>query len=929
MVPAQWFASAQRYLTNPKRAEESFKELLERHPEPKSLLDYLNERRFILLLRLLDHSECMRKFLINHPTDFQNVIPGLWYVSKDKEDYLQELEEFVSLHTQEQKFSEKLAYYRHRELMRLLSKEFLGTANLEDILREYSELPDALLELAYRRSLSEAIEFYGEPREEDGKPATACVVALGKLGSYELNYYSDIDVMFIHSSDRGRAGKLTLVEFFTKVFQKMVSLLMSATPEGKPYEIDLDLRPFGKSGPISMSLRSAELYYESYGRMWERFALLRARYSAGDQELYRTFEREVKEPFVFRKSIDYRVLEEIRLIKAQINAQAKKGFLNKINVKTGEGGIREVEFLVQSMVLLFGGKFPFLRESNTIRALWKLHQKGIFSIEEVEFLESAYVFLRKLEHRIQMKNCLQYHAFSPQDVPLLAKLMDMEVEEFKDRFQNYTKRVSQMFHNMLPTQEERELEPIMAVLLEGDHESGKELLSSLGFRNPSRAFSILLNYVQGNLGISLSSEERRQLFGILPQIVRMMASTPDPDETLNNFDKFFSNHTGRRVILSNSKEDFRTKLCKVFSLSSYLSTLISRNPDLVEDVLTLYQDFPEEERLWEEFEKYRDRLPLSPENLFRRFKTVWEVRNVLVYLVKQEDRYKKLEKFFLSLSNLADFLMKKLWHLLGMEDKGVCLYALGKYGSQELTVGSDLDLVFVARSPGLEEVRLAQQVVKFITLHTSEGYLYKLDFRLRPMGSKGELLPSINFYREYFERSARTWEKIAWTRARLVVGDGSLNQEFEKVLKDFLFGKPITEKEIREIRDMRFALENNAKKDKELIDIKFGKGGLIDGEFLVQLYMLVEKLREPSMIRAYRTLSEKYPLLKEAYEIYIFLRLVETRHRLSKEHGGSVLNKRDRERVANSIGMSPGDFEDKLRESLKRMREIFLEATQI
>jgi [glutamine synthetase] adenylyltransferase / [glutamine synthetase]-adenylyl-L-tyrosine phosphorylase len=284
--------------------------------------------------------------------------------------------------------------------------------------------------------------------------------------------------------------------------------------------------------------------------------------------------------------------------------------------------------------------------------------------------------------------------------------------------------------------------------LEGDHESGKELLASLGFKNPTRAFNILLNYVQGSLGISLSSEERRQFYELLPQMVKMMASTPDPDETLNNFDKFFSNPTGRRVILSSSKEDFRARLCKVFSLSSYLSTLISRNPDLVEDVLTLYQDYPDQNRLEEEFEKYRERLPLSPENLFRRFKTVWEVRNALVYLVKQEDRYTKLEKFFLSLSELADFLMKKLWQF----SEGVCLYALGKYGSRELTIGSDLDLVFVARSPSFEEVKLAQQMIKFITLHTSEGYLYKLDFRLRPMGSKGELLPSIDFYRDYFEK---------------------------------------------------------------------------------------------------------------------------------------------------------------------------------
>jgi glutamate-ammonia-ligase adenylyltransferase len=197
------------------------------------------------------------------------------------------------------------------------------------------------------------------------------------------------------------------------------------------------------------------------------------------------------------------------------------------------------------------------------------------------------------------------------------------------------------------------------------------------------------------------------------------------------------------------------------------------------------------------------------------------------------------------------------------------------------------------------------------------------------MGSKGELLPSIDFYREYFERSARTWERIAWTRARFIVGDTALRDEFEKVIENFLFSKPITEREIREIRDMRFALESNAKKDKELIDIKFGKGGLIDGEFLIQLYILREKLREPSMIRAYRVLAQKHSLLKEAFETYMFLRLVETRHRLSKEHGGSVLNKKDRERVASSLNMSFEDFEDKLRESLKRMREIFLEVFEV
>jgi len=925
MIPTQWWVSAQKYLLNPKKTEESFMELLKKHPEPKTLLDYVNERRFILLLKLMDQSECIRKFLINHPEDFQRVIPGLWYVSKRKEDYLSELKNIISDSLDDEKFSKSLAYYRHRELMRLLSKEILGTANLEDILREYSELPDAMLELAYSRAFREAVERYGEPKEENGKTASACIIALGKLGSYELNYYSDIDLMFIHSSDKGSAGKLTLVEFFHKVFQKLVSLMTTHTEEGKPYEVDLDLRPFGKSGPISMSLRSAELYYESYGRMWERFALLRARYSAGDEELFKTFDKEVRQPFVFRKYVDYRVLEEIRLIKAQINAQAKSKPMNRTNVKTGEGGIREVEFMVQAMVILLGGKYPFLRESNTFRALWRLNQKGVFSDEEVKSLEEAYTFLRKLEHTIQLRNCLQTQSFSESEATQIAKLMGLEEREFISKFKAHTQRVSRMFYGMLPTQGEEELEPIMATLLDGDADTGRGILSSLGFKNPTRAFNILLNYIQGTVGIRLSSEERKQLISILPQIVNQVAKTPDPDETLNNLDKFFSNPTGRRVILSKSKEDFRLRLCKVFSLSSYLSTLISRNPDLVEDVLTLYQDYPELERLEEEFEKYRNTLGLSAENLFRRFKTVWEVRIALVYLLKQESRYAKLEKFFDSLTSLADFLMEKLWEHLGIKGQRLALYALGKYGSRELTIGSDLDLVFVGKSPSLEEIKLAQQMIKFITLHTSEGYLYKLDFRLRPMGSKGELLPSISFYRDYYERTARTWERIAWTRARFIVGDTALKEEFESILKDFLFGKPITEKERREIRDMRFALEGNAKKDKDVVDIKFGKGGLIDGEFLIQFYMLLEGIREPSMLKACRLLMSKHELLKEVYDIYLFLRLVETRHRLSKENAGSVLNSKDRQRVASSIGMNPEDFEEKLFESLRRMREIFLE----
>ncbi len=923
MFPSEWWKKAEERVYNLNRARESLEELLKRHPNPQSLVDYLNERRFILLLELLDQSECIRKFLINHPEDFQKTIPGLWYVFKDKRDYLRELEELTSQSMSDEDFSKTLAYYRHRELMRILSKEILGTAKYEDLLQEYSNLPDAMLELAYRRAYQEMVERYGEPLEESGNPATACIIALGKLGSYELNYYSDIDIMFIHSSDKGHAGKLTLNEFFQRVFQKVFRLMTQITPEGKPYEVDLDLRPFGKSGPISMSLRSAELYYESYGRTWERFALLRARYCAGDEELYRAFEREVKEPFVFRKSVDYRILEEIQLIKAQIASEAKKKLLGKNNIKTGEGGIREVEFTVQSIVLLLGGKSPFLRESNTFRAIWKLNQKGVFSNEEAIFLERAYEFLRRLEHRLQLHSCTQTQSFSENDISRIARHMKMKEQELIAYYEKYTKGVSLIFSQIMPSQEEEELHPIQRALLNGDLEDAKEVLSGYRFRDPVRAFNILQSYISGREGIKLSTQEKQAFIKVLPQLLESMSQTPDPDETLSNFDKFFSNPTGRKVILSPAKEDVGKTLCKVFSLSSYLSTLISRYPDLVEDVLTLYQDFPEEESFIEEFEKYRTTLNLSSENLYRRFKRVWEIRIALVYLMKREDRYKKLFSFFEKLSDLADFLMKRLWEDLGLED--ILILALGKYGSRELTVGSDLDLVFVCKSAGEEKTRKAQEFIAFLTKHTSEGYLYDVDFRLRPMGSAGEIAPSLSFYKEYFQFNARTWERLAWTRCRYIAGPEDLVEEFETLLRAFLFEKPLGEKERKEIRDMRFALEGNAKKGKGLVDLKFSSGGLIDAEFLIQYYLLLERLREPSMIRACQRLMGKYPILREAYEHYTFLRLVETRLRLSKERAGSLLGPQESKKVASSLGMQEDELKEKVADSMKRLREIFLE----
>jgi len=237
------------------------------------------------------------------------------------------------------------------------------------------------------------------------------------------------------------------------------------TPEGKPFEVDLDLRPFGRTGPISMSIRSAELYYESYGRIWERFALVRARPVAGDPFLGKRFMKEVATPFVYA-SADYRLVEEIKMMKQRIAAEARKRLTKGFDVKRGEGGIREVEFTVQSLIILLGSRNTFLRERNTFRGIWKLSQKGIFSDEEALFLERAYAFLRELEHRIQLRSCIQTHTLTDQEIPFIARAMDYaSAGDFLRDLELYRRGVKEIFEGLVPEKRREELLPVQVALI--------------------------------------------------------------------------------------------------------------------------------------------------------------------------------------------------------------------------------------------------------------------------------------------------------------------------------------------------------------------------------------------------------------------------------------------------------------------------------
>lgn len=911
--------SIQHLLFNKETTFAFFDELLRVHPQKESLLEYLNLRRFALLLQVADRSSCLRKFLLKYPVIFEEVIPNLWYKEKSIDNYISEIKAQFELY--EKPLEEFLAFYRRKEMLRIFAKDVLRTAPIQNLLIEYSSLVKAIVYFLYEKLYEELSKALEPPLDENKKPLKGLVIGLGKLGSDELNIYSDIDLMFLYESDKSAFGS-SPKDFFEKLFQKLFTTLNKPTQEGEIYITDLDLRPYGKSGPIALSIDSCELYYESVGRQWERVALLRSSYVAGSKGLWEKFYKRIVLPFVYKKHIDYKDIEELKSLKIAIEAQSNRKTLGKFyNVKTGKGGIREIEFSLQILSILFGGKKSFLRENNTFRLILKLHQNGLLSNEESIVLEEAYSFYRRLENLIQIKNCTQNHAFSEDEVNALSLFMGLSKEEFLKKLRFYQEEVRALFDSVLPTKEEKSLTPLEQAILLEDIEEGTKILEIYGFKNPKSVFISILSFFTGSENIHLSEKEKKILLKRVPLFLDYLKNLQNKEDSFKNFEKFLSNKAGKRIILYEEKEDVFKTLWSIFSSSNFLSTLIVRYPDTVEDILTLYQNFPTKDDIKRDYVSFLQTHEDSLDTL-RRFKRIWEIRISLLFLSSKEEKLSLLNTFFESLSNLADVVLELVFEIT-LKNKEVCLFGLGKLGSKEISVSSDLDLTFVKSSNSLNHniTLQAQEFVRALSSHTTEGYLYSVDFRLRPMGQKGELVPSFDFYKNYFFNEARFWEKLSWTRSRFITGDISLKEKMEDLIKEFLFNKEPSDEEKHYVYDMRMKLENSVKLSKDKMDIKKGKGGIVDAEFIAQFFSIKEKIRESSTLKILKALEGKYSILKEVREVYMYLRLVDTYLRFSKEGSQSTISLFDAQKLSPILG------DDNLFESVKqktsRLREIF------
>ncbi len=843
-----------------------------------------------------------------------------------------------------------LRRFKKREYIRIGLRDLLGKADMQETVQDISNLADVCLQIAYEYADKVCRKKYGVPfyqdADENWQEAEFTILGMGKLGGEELNFSSDIDLIYIYSSSKGETRadattgdnfiQISNHEYFTKLAQLVTKTIHEITADGNVFRVDLDLRPEGRSGEVVNSLTSCEVYYQSWGRTWERQALIKARVCAGSiplgEEIF-----SLLSPFIYRRSLDFSAIEEIKAMKNKINASIKNKNIGKGDIKLGFGGIREVEFIVQAYQLLFGGKDKDLRVIPTLRIMKKLLEREYLTQEDYEHLKQAYIFLRNLENRVQISFGLQTHVLPGDEAQLavLARKMrldadnpDLLVERLMSQFDHHTKFVGTMFANLFS--EETRQETAQIASREIDRRALKEELllvehlSASGFADPKRVARFLSLLRDGPQYSHPTEKSIQDFYSVLPGILELCAKVPNPDSAIDNLVKFMEASGARETYLSlfNSSAKLLELLIILFGSSDLLSQTLIKQPDLVDiflDLESIYR-YKAPEKISEDWHRIMKSCQdlASKKIALRRFKHGEELRIGIRYLIKEADLMGTLA----DLSTLADLYLQIVTGLAFQElnqslprplPEDFAIFGLGKLGGRELNFGSDLDIIFVYDEPEDQEeslsqaelvdhyVKISRLIYELTSEVTSAGYAYKVDTDLRPEGSQGDLVLSVKGYEEYFKTRARIWERQAMTRVRFVAGNPELGEKFLKVAHEFTYKKKFKYGSLIEISRLRERMEKElAQESKKGKNIKLGFGGLVDIEFILQILQMMHgyqnpKLRRTNMPEVLKVVSA-YGIVDQAdadnmLENYLFLRNLECALRIIKQTSSSHLPK--------------------------------------
>ncbi|MCC8989075.1 MAG: bifunctional [glutamate--ammonia ligase]-adenylyl-L-tyrosine phosphorylase/[glutamate--ammonia-ligase] adenylyltransferase [Candidatus Contendobacter sp.] len=783
-----------------------------------------------------------------------------------------------------------LRRFRRREMVRIAWRDLAGLADLTEILGDLTHLAEVTVSAALDRLHEEQCRRYGIPRSADGEPQRLVVLGMGKLGGRELNFSSDIDLIFAYpqpgQTDGSRA--ISNEEFFRRIGQRLTKTLAEPTAEGFVFRVDLRLRPFGDSGPLAMSFAAFEDYYQNHGRDWERYAMIKARVIAGDQEAGERLLTMLR-PFVYRRYLDYHAFAALREMKTLITQDMERKSRRR-NIKLGPGGIREIEFIGQAFQLIYGGREPALRERGILQVLETLGATGRLPIEAVRDLQQAYDFLRRVENRLQAWADQQTHHL-PEDP--LAKLRLAFTMGYPDwdalarELARHTDAVNRQFAQVFGSPAEPEsAHADLGETWRGDPGEAQALssLAEHGFEEPARAWNRLRALKTGFSYRTMSPRGRERLDLLIPQVLEAVHAMPQPTATLERILNLLETVARRSVYLAllTDQPQALTQLIKLCAASGWISHHLARYPLLLDDLLNpavLYAPL-DRRQLAAELELQLARTPADDAeevlNALRYFKQT----QVLRVAAAEVSGAMPLMIVSDHLTEIAETLLRKVLDLAwadllpkfgqprcvvdGVErDAQFAIVAYGKLGGIELNYGSDLDLVFLHDSAGDQQctggprsidnstffAKLVQRIIYLLTTRTRAGDLYEVDTRLRPSGRSGLLVSSFAAFAEYQRHQAWTWEHQALTRTRLVAGPAALAERFQSIRREVLqqARDPATlRQEVREMRErMRTELDSSAA---EVFDLKQGRGGIADIEFVVQYEVLANACHYPDLL---------------------------------------------------------------------------------
>jgi glutamate-ammonia-ligase adenylyltransferase len=911
---------------DPDRALLHFERLVAALPNPSLFFQYLGRApdRLELLVKIFAHSTALADTLARNATYFHFLIaPATLVAPRPKASLAAELSrQLLPLRVPADQY-DAIRRFRRRETLRIGARDLTGAATVEDTTRELSNLADVCLQAVYDIAAQRLAKEYNV------SPPRFVIIGLGKLGGQELNYSSDVDVVFVYDEDRPLTPTLSMHEYCTKLAEEIVRVVGAKSSEGTIFRIDLRLRPEGASGPLVRSLESCENYYAEWGETWERMAFIKARPVAGDLALGEDF-LQMLQPFVYAKHAGAQVMQQMAAIKQRIETEIVRDERLTRHVKLGVGGIREIEFIVQSFQVLRGGRQPALRNRSTLRTLPALVQAKLLRDAEAQTLADAYRFLRNVEHRLQMEMEFQTHTIPDEDHAQywLARAMGFpDVASFQARQNQHTGAVRQIYQAVLASAEEQ---AVPVVLTEA-------ALMQAGFTDLPAAKGLLEGLTQGS-GFAHLAPRTQELFGRLtPFLLAAAGKVPDPDTALARFEKFVSTYGSRGLLyeLLARNPQLVEMLIRLGDASKFLADTLVQQPDLFDEVCRpgALGEFRQRPDLEASLQAAR-----QPEQPVADWARVWKRGELLRIGIADVMGLADTERVHLELTQVAEvslcLAVAEARRQLKLSKRPFAIIGLGKLGGQELGYGADLDVIFVGA--GVPAIQLATHVIDFMSRATSAGKLFEVDARLRPDSQDGPLAGTVEAYRDYYRQRAELWERQALTRARFVAGDAALGAKFLKMAQAFVYRGPLTMAEVAAIRQMRRRVETErGNPSRASAEFKTGPGGLMDVEFLVQTLQLHHGhqgrgLRTAHTLAALNRLTAT-GIVDEAdaaslRSYYLFLRRIESVLRREENTSVSQLpaGERELERLARRLGFSGRTaFEDAYTRATRHVRALY------